>query len=70
MHFLFYSYLIMTPIVILYRFVSPDSIWFYASLFFISINISFFYGAVFSTIQNLTSTKIRGTVIAYLVYIL
>jgi|TARA_B110000967_G_scaffold209627_1_gene266722 MFS family permease len=63
MHFLFYSYLLMTPIVILYRFVSPDSIWFYASLFFISINISFFYGAVFSTIQNLTSTKIRGTVI-------
>ena len=63
MHFLFYSYLIMTPIIILYRIVSPESIWFYISLFFISINISFFYGAVFSTIQNLTSTKIRGTVI-------
>ena len=62
-HFLFYSYIIMTPIVILYRIVPPDSIWFYISLFFISINVSFFYGAVFSTIQNLTSTKIRGTVI-------
>ena len=64
MTFLTISYLILTPLLLSYRFVSPDGFLFYISLFFISMNVTFFYGPVFSAVQELTPFKVRSTMIA------
>ena len=64
MSFLTISYLILTPLTISYRFVEPDTFIFYFTLFFISLNVTFFYGPVFASVQALTPVKIRSTMVA------
>jgi MFS family permease len=64
MTFLVLSYLILTPLTISYRFISPDSYFFFFTLFFVSFNVTFFYGPVFAAVQELTPVKVRSTMVA------
>ena len=64
MTFLTVSYLILTPLVLGYRFASPDSLFFYFTLFFISMHVTYFYGPVFAAVQELTPFKVRTTMVA------
>ena len=43
------SYLILTPLTISYRFIEPSGLFFYFTLFFISVNVTFW---VFRTIRS------------------
>ena len=62
--FLFITGIILIPISISYRFVSPDGLFFYFALFCITISVSIFYGPVFAAMQALTPFKVRSTVFA------
>ena len=64
MSFLTISYLILIPLTISYRFVDPNTFIFYFTLFFISLNVTFFYGPVFGSVQALTPVKVRSTMVA------
>ena len=64
MTFLVISYLLLTPLTISYRFISPDTYFFYFTLFFVSFNVTFFYGPVFAAVQELTPVKVRSTMVA------
>ena len=64
MTFLVISYIILTPLTVSYRFISPDSYFFYFTLFFVSFNVTFFYGPVFAAVQELTPVKVRSTMVA------
>ena len=64
MTFLVISYLLLTPLTISYRFISPDTNFFYLTLFFVSFNVTFFYGPVFASVQELTPVKVRSTMVA------
>ena len=64
MTFLVISYLILTPLTISYRFISPETNFFYLTLFFVSFNVTFFYGPVFASVQELTPVKVRSTMVA------
>ena len=64
MSFLTISYLVLIPLTISYRFVEPNTFIFYFTLFFISLNVTFFYGPVFGSVQALTPVKVRSTMVA------
>lgn len=64
--FLAYAILCITPFVVAYRWVSPDS-----PLFWLGMSAGFlvfviFYGPAFSTIQDLSPPKLRGVMTAFL----
>lgn len=63
--FLFWILLVLAPIGIAYRLVDPDSIWFWAGVFFGFFQLGCFYGPTFSTVQELVPPRIRGTVVAF-----
>lgn len=63
--FLFWILLVLAPIGIAYRLVEPDSIWFWAGVFFSYFQLGCFYGPTFSTVQELVPPRIRGTVVAF-----
>jgi len=63
--FLFWILLVLAPIGIAYRLVDPGSIWFWAGVFFGYFQLGCFYGATFSTVQELVPPRIRGTVVAF-----
>ena len=49
MTFLVISYLLLTPLTISYRFISPDTNFFYLTLFFVSFNVTFFYCLLYTS---------------------
>ena len=57
--------LLMAPINIGYRFVSPDSFLFWGAMFIGSFQVGLFYGPTFSTVQELVPPQIRATVVAF-----
>lgn len=57
-------YIFLIPMSIYYRFASPDSIYFYVALFFITFQVTVFYGPVFSAVQSLSPYKVRTSIIA------
>ena len=57
-------YMFLIPMSIYYRFASPDSIYFYVALFFITFQVTVFYGPVFSAVQSLSPYKVRTSIIA------
>jgi MFS family permease len=63
--FLFWILLVLAPVGIAYRLVEPDSIWFWAGVFFGYFQLGCFYGPTFSTVQELVPPRIRGTVVAF-----
>jgi MFS family permease len=52
--------LAMVPFLISFRFVSPSSVWFYIGMAAGMFSVSSFYGPAFSTVQDLTSARLRG----------
>ena len=63
--FLFWILLLLAPVGIAYRLVAPDSVWFWAGVFFGYFQLGCFYGPTFSTVQELVPPRIRGTVVAF-----
>ncbi|MEQ8691386.1 MAG: MFS transporter [Pseudomonadales bacterium] len=63
--FLVWILVILAPFAIAYRLADPDSLWFWAGIFFGYFQLGCFYGPTFSTVQELVPAKIRGTVVAF-----
>ena len=68
--FLFWVLLILSPVSITYRVVSPESLWFWLGIFFGFFSLGAFYGPTFSTVQELVPAQIRGTVVAFYILML
>jgi len=66
--FLFWVLLILLPIGLAYRLVSPDSIWFWVGATAGFFQLGTLYGPTFSTVQELAPPRIRASIVA--VYIL
>ena len=66
LRFLAIFLLIITPFFISFRFVSPDSPLFYLGMCAGFLSLTAFYGPVFSTVQDLSPTKLRGATTAVL----
>jgi MFS family permease len=68
--FLFWIMLLLAPINVVYRLVPPDSIWFWAGVFFGFFQLGCFYGPTFSSVQELVPPHIRATVVAFYILML
>lgn len=68
--FLFWIMLLLAPINVVYRLVPPDSIWFWAGVFFGFFQLGCFYGPTFSSVQELVPPQIRATVVAFYILML
>ena len=66
LRFLALFMLIITPLMVSYRFVSPDSPLFYIGMCTGFVSFLAFYGPVFSTVQDLTPANLRGSSAAIL----
>jgi len=64
MYILTLSYIILTPLIVGYRFIPIDSIFFYICMFFVTVNVTFFYGPVFRAVNELTPFRVKTTMIA------
>ncbi|MDH5736761.1 MAG: MFS transporter [Gammaproteobacteria bacterium] len=63
--FLVLILLILVPVGIAYRVVSPDSWFFWFAIFCGYFQLGSFYGPTFSTVQELVPPQIRSTVVAF-----
>ncbi len=63
--FLCWTMVILAPITLAYRLVSPDSVWFWIGVFFGMFQLGSFYGPTFSAVQELVPPQIRATVVAF-----
>ncbi|MBE8191811.1 MAG: MFS transporter [Alphaproteobacteria bacterium] len=63
--FLFWTSLILTPFVVAYRVVAPDSFFFDLGIVLGFMQLGLFYGPTFSTVQELVPAHIRATVVAF-----
>lgn len=61
--FLFWVFLIMSPIAYGYRVVDTDSLWLYLGIFFGFMNLGLFYGPSFASVQELTPPRIRAMMV-------
>ena len=61
---------ILAPINIVYRLVSPDSIWFWIGVGVGFFQLGCFYGPTFSTVQSLVPPQIRATIVALYILLL
>lgn len=64
--FLALAMLLITPFVVFYRWVPPDSIFFYTGMCAGFLVFVIFYGPAFSTVQDLSPPKQRGVMTAFL----
>lgn len=64
--FLALALIFMTPFVVSYRWVSPDSILFFTGMSVGLLMFVVFYGPAFSTVQDLSPPKLRGLMTAFL----
>ncbi|MBT3671463.1 MAG: MFS transporter [Porticoccaceae bacterium] len=58
--FLAYLMLMVTPLLVFYRFVPASSVLFYVGMAAGMFSVSSFYGPAFSTVQDLTPVRLRG----------
>ena len=56
--------LFITPLTVSYRYVSPDNPLFYIGMSAGFVSVLAYYGPVFSTVQNLTPARLRGSMTA------
>jgi MFS family permease len=56
----------ITPLLLAYRLISPDSIFFYVGIAAGFVSFTAFYGPAFSTVQDLSPARIRGSMTAVL----
>jgi len=68
--FLFGVMLLLAPINIAYRLVSPENPVFWIGVFAGFFQLGCFYGPTFSTVQELVPTRIRATVVAFYILLL
>ncbi|MDE0349083.1 MAG: MFS transporter [Gammaproteobacteria bacterium] len=68
--FLFWIMLVLAPFNVALRIVEPDSLLFWAGVFFIYFQLGVFYGPTFATVQELTPPRMRGTVVAFCILML
>ena len=66
LRFLAFFMLLITPLMVSYRFVAPDSPLFYIGMCTGFVSFLAFYGPVFSTVQDLTPPNLRGSSAAVL----
>ena len=57
--------LLLAPIGVVYRLVSPDSPWFWIGVFAGYFQVGCFYGPTFSAVQEVVPPQIRATVVAF-----
>ncbi len=57
--------LVLAPVGLVYRLVSPDSAWFWIGVFVGYFQVGCFYGPTFSAVQELVPPQIRATVVAF-----
>ncbi len=63
--FLFWIMLLLSPISIAYRIADADSILFWMGVWGGFFTLGCFYGPTFSTVQELSPTKVRATIVAF-----
>jgi MFS family permease len=68
--FLFWIMLALAPVSIGFRVSAPDSIFFWAGIFFGFFQIGAFYGPTFATLQELVPPQIRSTIVAFNILLL
>lgn len=68
--FLFGVMLLLAPINIAYRLVSPENPVFWIGVFAGFFQLGCFYGPTFSTVQELVPARIRATVVAFYILLL
>ena len=66
MRFLAWFLILITPLLLGYRFVSPDSPIFYIAMSAGFVSFMAFFGPVFSTVQDLSPPDMRGITTAVL----
>jgi len=67
LRFLVIAYAIGVPVSLLYRFIAPDGIAFYACMFVGSMMITLGYGPIFACVQDLVAPRLRSTMMAFLI---
>lgn len=67
---LFWLMLILAPINLAFRIVSPDNLLFWIAMFVGAFQVGCFYGPTFSTVQELVPPHIRATVVAFYILFL
>lgn len=63
--FLFWALLFLVPVSFVYRLADPDSLFFWAGIFFGFFQLGIFYGPTFSSIQELCPPQVRATTVAF-----
>ena len=65
--FLAVAYLLVLPVGLAYRLVTPDTALFYALAFIGSVSFMLPYGALFATVQEVVPVNLRGASVALLI---
>lgn len=63
--FLLITLLFMAPVLVSYRFLTPDTGIFYACMALTFFYVSFYYGPVFASVQELTPVPHRATMLGF-----
>ncbi len=63
--FLFWVMLVMAPLNVAYRIISPESVFFWIGVFAGFFQLGCFYGPTFATVQELVPPSIRASVVAF-----
>ena len=63
-----FLFVLLLPLGILYRLISPDTLLFYALMFLALFQLGFIFGPSFSTVQELAPGSIRATIIAFYIF--
>lgn len=64
-HLIFAVTLALVPLLLAYRLAEPDSAWFWLGFFCTFFYMGFYVGPFFSVIQELASTSLRATMVAF-----
>ncbi len=65
MAFLLYCFLAIVPILLIYRFLEPSTTLFYCAMAVTFFYVSFSYGPIFASVQELTPVPYRGTLLGF-----
>jgi MFS family permease len=66
--FLACGQLVLSPVALTFRLLPADSIWFGVTCFAGAVVMTFFYGSLFATVQDLVPVSVRSTIIAVLIF--
>jgi MFS family permease len=66
--FLALGQLVLCPAVLAFRMLPADSAWFYVAAAANAVQVTFFYGPLFASVQELSPAGVRSTMIAVLIF--